>query len=296
MADTMVRSHQPRLQISKDEVNNRQILVGDLRIAASGDSKVVVSSFGEVSVATPVISDNLCAGHNRTLNEAAKRLCATVRDNGETNTTGIPPTFAFVEFGPRFSLYDLNGSSDNDFAVNAPAFPSGLSSDITFVDFNVLACFASYAILIWTHHASAELVENLESRLVTGNTQLPLKLHGRHARGLASQQIGAPKPDMQRRMRTFHYRSHRQSCVAPALAASKYTGAIWKSKRIARRCTIRADKPVAPTKFLQINCTGFIVGKKPLKLRKGLGERKVIVLMNTHDWVSYPRFMRATTG
>jgi len=283
MTDTMVSSHQPGLQICEDEVNDRQILVGDLGIAAFGYSKVVVASFGEASVTTPVIGDNLCAGRNRALNEAAKRLCATVRHNGEPDTTGVPPTLAFVELGTWLSLFDLNGSDDKDFVVNAPAFSPGTSSDIAFVNFNVLARFASYSIQVWTHHAGAELVENLESRLVTGNAQLPLKLYGRHAGCLAGHQIGTPKPDVQRRMRTFHHRPHCQSCVAPALAATKDARTTWKSKGIAHRRTIRAHESAAPTEFLQVKRAGLVIWEKPLELWKRVRERKVVALMNIHD-------------
>ena len=49
MTDAMVSSHQPGLQICEDEVNDRQILVGDLGIAAFGYSKVIVASFGEAA-------------------------------------------------------------------------------------------------------------------------------------------------------------------------------------------------------------------------------------------------------
>ena len=104
MTDAMVGSRKPCLQISEDEVDDRQILFGNLGIAAFGDGEVIVATRGEAGITTPVISDDLCAGRNRSLNEAAKRLRATVRDNGEPDTTGLPPAFALVELGPRSSL------------------------------------------------------------------------------------------------------------------------------------------------------------------------------------------------
>ena len=92
MTDAMVGSHKPCLQISEDEVDDRQILFGNLGIATGGDGEVIVATLGEASITTPVISDDFCAGPNRSLNEVAKRLRATVRDNGEPNTTGVSPT------------------------------------------------------------------------------------------------------------------------------------------------------------------------------------------------------------
>src|SRR5713101_738652 len=204
MTDAMVSSHQPSLQIRVDEVDDREILFGNLGITTFGDGEMIVATLGKAGVTTPVISDNLCAERNRSLNEAAKRLRATVSDNGEPDTTGVPPALALVELRPRLSLPNLNGGGDKDFIVDTPTFSMGSPSDIAFVDFDVLAGIAAYSILIWTHHAGAELMENLEGSLVAGDAQLPLKLHGRHARCLTGHQIGSPEPDIQRRMRTFH--------------------------------------------------------------------------------------------
>lgn len=298
MTDAMVGSHKPRLQIGEDEVDDRQILFGNLGIATFGDGEVIVATLGEAGITTPIISDDLCAGRNRSFNEAAKRLRATVRDNGEPDTTGVAPALALIELGPRLSLPDLNGSGDKDFIVDAPAFSTGSPADVAFVDFDVLVGIAAYTILIWTHHAGAELVENLEGCLVTGDAQLPLKLHGRHSRRLASHQIGSPEPDIQWRMRTFHHRPHRQPCVAPALAASKDAGTAVKSKGIAHRRTIRADESVAPTQFQQVKCAGLVIREKPLEFWKGVRERKIVASMNVHEHgdAAYPQSLRVTTG
>ena len=117
MTDAMMGSCKPCFQISENEVDDRQILFGNLGSAAFGDGEVIVATLGEAGIPTPVISDDLCAGRNRSLNEAAKRLRATVRDNGEPDTTGVPPALALVELGPRLSLADLNSRGDNDFIV-----------------------------------------------------------------------------------------------------------------------------------------------------------------------------------
>jgi hypothetical protein len=100
MTDAMVGSRKPCLQMSEDEVDARQLLFGNLGIAAFGDGEVIVATRGEAGITTPVISDDLCAGRNRSLTAAAKRLRATVRDNGEPDTPGIPPALALVERVP----------------------------------------------------------------------------------------------------------------------------------------------------------------------------------------------------
>ena len=279
----MVRSHQPGFQIRENEVNDRPILFGNLGIAAFGDCEVIVSTLGEAGITTPVISHDLCARRNRSLNEAATRLSATIRYNGEPNTTGVPPTLALVEFGPRRSRYDLNSSGNKDFVVDAPTFSAGSPSDIAFVDFDIFTGFSADSILIGTHHSSTKLMENLKGRLVTGEAKLPLKLYSRHARRLTGNQIGRPKPDIQRRMRTFYYRPHRQSCVASALAASKDAGATGKSKGVAYRRTRRADESTAPTQCLQVPCARLVVRETSLEFWKRARKRKIVALMNVHD-------------
>jgi hypothetical protein len=90
---------QPRFQVCEDEMDDWQILLGDLRIAAFGDGEVFVAALGEARVAAPVVSDERRARHNGTLDEAAERLRASVRHDGEPNTPGIATTLPLVELG-----------------------------------------------------------------------------------------------------------------------------------------------------------------------------------------------------
>ncbi len=283
MTDAMVGPHKPGLKISEYEVDDRQIFFGDLMIATLGDGEVEVATFDEAGITAPVIRDYFCAWLNRSLNEAAKRLCATVRDNGESHTTGVSAALALIEFATRLPLPDLNGSGDKNLIVDATALSASSSSDIALVYFDVLVGITSYPILIWAHHPRAKLMENLEGSLVTGDAQLPLKLHGRHARGLTGHQIGRPEPNIQRRMRTFHHSPHRQPSVTPTLAASKDTGATRKAKGVAHRRAIRANKSVGPTQFQQVKSAGFVVREKSLELWKGVRKQKIVALVDVHE-------------
>ncbi len=143
---------------------------------------------------------------------------------------------------------------------------------------------AAYLILIWAHHAGAELMENLEGgRVVTGEAPFPLKRHGRHAWRLTGHPIGSPEPDLQRRRRTCHHPSHRQSCVSPAGAASKDTGTTWTAQGIAHRRARRADESREPTPFQQGTGAGVVIREKPLERWKRVRERKIVALMNVHE-------------
>ena len=50
--------------------------------------------------------------------------------------------------------------------MNAPAFAAGPAADVGFIDFDMLIRQAADAVLIGTHHAGAQLVENTKSGLV----------------------------------------------------------------------------------------------------------------------------------
>src|SRR6516165_1739642 len=80
---------QPRFQVCEDEMDDWQILLSDLRIAAFRDGKVFVAALAEPGVAAPVVGDERRARHNGTLDEAAERLRASVWHDGESNTPGI---------------------------------------------------------------------------------------------------------------------------------------------------------------------------------------------------------------
>src|SRR6516165_4834034 len=68
---------QPRFQVCEDEMDDWQILLSDLRIAAFRDGKVFVAALAEPGVAAPVVGDERRARHNGTLDEAAERLRAS---------------------------------------------------------------------------------------------------------------------------------------------------------------------------------------------------------------------------
>ena len=71
MTNTVMNPSQPSFKVRKHKMDNRQILFGNLWIAALGDGKVFVTKVSEVVITTPIIGNNQCAWLNRLLNEAA---------------------------------------------------------------------------------------------------------------------------------------------------------------------------------------------------------------------------------
>ena len=99
-----------------------QILLGDLWIAPFSDGEVFVAALGKAGVAAPVVGDERRARHNGALNEAAERLRAEVRHDGEPNPPGIATTLPLVELGARLALANLHSAGDKNLIVDATAF------------------------------------------------------------------------------------------------------------------------------------------------------------------------------
>ena len=283
MTDSVVAAVQPGFQVGEDEMDDRQMLFGNLRIAALRDRDMFIAASGKVGVAAPVVGNDNGSWHNGFLNEAAQGSRATIRHNGKPDTASISAALPCIEFCAGLALADLYGTGDQNFVMDATALATGPSTHIGFVDFDRLPDLPTQSILIRANHASAELVENLERSLVASQPKLPLKLHSRQAGRLTGHQGGSPKPYVQRRMRKFHHRSSRQPGIAHALAATKSTGAIGKPLWFAIHSAVRADKSVAPSSFLQVSRAGRIVGKEPLELRQRLPKRQAVALINIHE-------------
>src|SRR5215471_19656945 len=78
VTDPVMGAVQPRFQVCEDEMDDWQILLSDLRIAAFRDGKVFVAALAEPGVAAPVVGDERRARHNGTLDEAAQSHPARV--------------------------------------------------------------------------------------------------------------------------------------------------------------------------------------------------------------------------
>ena len=78
-------------------------------------------------------------------------------------------------------MTNLDGTSDENLVVDTPAFAASPSTNPCLVYLNMFPRLAADTILIGPHHASAELVENAEGRLIARQAKLSLKLNRRDA-------------------------------------------------------------------------------------------------------------------
>ena len=286
MADTVMDADEPRFQIGEDEMDDRQIVLGNLWVAALGNGKVFIPALAEAGISTPIVSDGQRPRSNGALHEPTKRVGAPIGYYGEPDTPGIASVLSLVLRGSRFPMTNLDGTSDENLVVDTPAFAASPSTNPCLVYLNMFPRLAADTILIGPHHASAELVENAEGRLIARQAKLSLKLNRRDAGRLAGDQISRPKPCAQRHMAAFHDGANRQARIVAALATAQDTGTSGDAEGIACGMAMRTDEAVAPSSFFHVGSTLRFIGKKLLKLWRRPRKGQVVTLKDVHGSLS----------
>ena len=129
MADTVMDADEPRFQIGEDEMDDRQIVLGNLWVAALGNGKVFIPALAEAGISTPIVSDGQRPRSNGALHEPTKRVGAPIGYYGEPDTPGIASVLSLVLRGSRFPMTNLDGTSDENLVVDTPAFAASPSTN-----------------------------------------------------------------------------------------------------------------------------------------------------------------------
>src|SRR5271165_2875440 len=165
-ADAVMDTDQPRLEISEDEMDDRQELLSHFGIPTFGNGVVIVAALPQAGVTAPIVRDDQRPGSDGAIDKSTKRFGASVSD--------------VVLRGSRLPMAHLNGAGDQNLVVNASAFAACPTADPGFVHLDMLVRAATDAILVRADHSGAQFVEDLKGCLVTREPELPLKLDGRH--------------------------------------------------------------------------------------------------------------------
>lgn len=176
------------------------------------------------------------------------------------------------------ALFNLDGTRDENHAVNTSALAASTAADVGFIRFDLFSWVATNPILVGPHHADPQFVKNLESRFVAWQFELPLELDGRHAGRLAGDQVGCPEPHRERCVRAFHDGARSEARIAVAMTAPTNAGAVDKTVRLSGRTAVVTNEAVAPSGALKVGHAGRFVREQPLKLRKRAGERQIASL------------------
>ena len=138
VANAVVDTDQPRLQVGENQMDDRQALLGNLWITTLGNSEVLIAALTEASIAAPIVSNDQRSRRDGALDEPTERLGATVEHDGEPNASGIASVFPVVELGARLSMTHLDGTGDGNLVVNTTAFPTRSPANPGFVHLNMV--------------------------------------------------------------------------------------------------------------------------------------------------------------
>ena len=123
VANAVVDTDQPRLQVGENQMDDRQVLLGNLWITTLGNSEVLIAALTEASIAAPIVSNDQRSRRDGALDEPTERLGATVEHDGEPN--GFAPATIVTDklrsYGTAIRLLALSaqGLRKNNRAENS---------------------------------------------------------------------------------------------------------------------------------------------------------------------------------
>lgn len=280
--DAVVRAVDPRLQVREHEVDDRQVVLANARLAALGAGEVLVPEPRETRVALrPVGHDHLGERIDVGTDEVPARFRGLVLDDLETQSPRVASAALGLPLGvPRVVLgvnaldladLHLDGADHANLVGDASALASRAPADERLVDLDggTRADAAARG-----RHAGAELVEDLERGLVTRQAELALELDGGHPRDLCGDQERSPEPRGERRVRALHDGAGDEARILLAALAAELVWPRGEPERLGGRVALRALKPVAPADRFEVLSARGVVREHLLKARQGL--RKLV--------------------
>src|SRR5208282_4559316 len=121
-ADPVMDTGQPCLEISEDEMDDGQELLGHFGIPAFRNGVVIVAELPQAGVTTPIVRDDQRPRSDGAIDKSTKRFGAAVSGDCQPNAPRIAPILSLVLRGSRLPMAHLNGAGDQNLMVNASAF------------------------------------------------------------------------------------------------------------------------------------------------------------------------------
>jgi hypothetical protein len=177
-ADAVMRPTKPGFQVQENEANHRKILFGCF--AALDETAVLVAPLRKRCVTWADISHNYGPRLDRSLNEAAQRVCIAILNDFHPQSSRITRT----ETGRRRTLFwlppqKLNGCYYQSLVYPVAATRCSADPRLVHLDVVLLAEITADAAVIGADHSGPQFVQDLESCFVSGEADLPLKLNSR---------------------------------------------------------------------------------------------------------------------
>ncbi len=284
LADAMVSTHQPSLQIREGDVDHRKVGLGFLALAIEHHGLMRVPQVEQIVVATPSVGAHHGALDDVLLHEPRERLGTAVWHETQAQPSCIDGSVGLFAMNAERLKADFDGASNRRFMVDATALAFGTPTHQRFIHLDGPIC--ANPVSVGANHASAELVEHLESGFVSSQPKLALKLHRRDAGRLRRHQIRPQEPGLQRRPCRMHDSARSQCHIMVALSTSKHPWSRDYALRLIARPAVWACESARPPNRLKIGRTRQFAGKHLLKLKQRLG------LANVHDDHTLPVVVR----
>lgn len=250
VADAVVHPSEPRLEVAEHQVDERQVLLGDLTATVLRRRDVVVAPFLQRAVTAPAVRDD-DARLNGRLNKFGQRLGRAIWNHTQAQPTGVQ-TATLDRLGfTRHAAASLDGTDDQDLLMDAASLAMRLTSHPRLVNLNVLAVFANTCPL-GIHHAGPELMHDAKGRLIAGQAELALKLPRRDSGRQARHQVRTPEPYRQRCMRPLHDGANGQAGVSLATTATQHAGPVGETVGLTRCLALWAGEHLWPAQALQV--------------------------------------------
>jgi len=185
---------------------------------------VNLTLLAQAGIAAPFIGYDQRSRHDGTPDKSGQRCGAAVVSDGQLDTTGIATIFALVMGRAWLPATNPDDGRYQRLVVNTSAFTACAASNSGVVHLNKITGPATNPILIGPHHPRTEFMQNAEGSFISRQSKLSLKLHRRHARRLAGNQIRSPEPWAQKRMAARHDRAYGQSRLAATSMTCQHAG------------------------------------------------------------------------
>ena len=101
VANAVVDTDQPRLQVGENQMDDRQVLLGNLWITTLGNSEVLIAALTEASIAAPIVSNDQRFRRDGALDEPTVELYPKV-DGAVKSCWPMACLYRSLRFGEEY--------------------------------------------------------------------------------------------------------------------------------------------------------------------------------------------------
>ena len=264
--DAVEGAVQPGLEVGGDGADQRQPRIHAGPVAEHGKGVMMEAAAGKAFEFAAIVGGNVGSGSDIVFGEPVHLGSGFVGQLPQSDPTceGALDELARLRIA-KFFLPDFDCKDHRRFVRLPRASALVFATDEDNVHFDGPLC--PDGVLVGTYHGSAELVQDLEGRLVPRDSQLLLQLQRRDARSLRRDQVGSPEPDVQRGPGVLHDRARCQAALLQTGPTFEHACPRRQPERLFARSTAFTGEPRRPPQQLQVSTAGALVGKHPLELQ-----------------------------